>query len=147
MRVRVADWERPATVVEAVGKDRALVAVGSFQVEVPLADLYPAEPHPLPPPLAGEGVRVLRVRKQMAVPEEIMLIGKTVAEATADLDKYLDDAAVAGREEVRIVHGKGTGALRKGVHAYLKGHPVVESFRKAEDSEGGDGATVARLKG
>ena len=52
MRVRVADWEREATVIEAVGKDRALVAVVSFQVEVPLADLYPAEPHPLPPPLA-----------------------------------------------------------------------------------------------
>jgi DNA mismatch repair protein MutS2 len=140
-RVRVADWERVATVVEPVGKDRALVAVGAFQVEVPLADLYPAEEKPL-----RTQVHVLSLRKQMNVPDELMLIGKTVAEATEDLEKYLDDAGVAGREEVRIVHGKGTGALRKGVHAYLKGHPAVEGFHLAEDREGGEGATVVRLK-
>ena len=142
LRVRVADWEREATVIEAVGKDRALVAVGSFQVEVPLADLYPIEEKP-----GRTEVHVLAVRKKLGVPDEIMLIGKTVAEATADLDKYLDDAALAGREEVRIVHGKGTGALRKGVRAYLKGHRVVESFKPAADAEGGEGATVVRLKG
>ena len=142
LRVRVADWEREATVIEAVGKDRALVAVGSFQVEVPLADLYPLEEKP-----GRTQVHVLAVRKKLGVPDEIMLIGKTVAEATADLDKYLDDAALAGREEVRIVHGKGTGALRKGVRAYLKGHPVVESFKAAADAEGGEGATVVKLKG
>ncbi len=139
-RVRVADWDREGTVVEAVGRDRALVAVGSFQVEVPLADLYPAEEK-----RGATAVHVLSLRKQRAVPDEIMLIGKTVAEATAELDKYLDDAALAGREEVRVIHGKGTGALRKGIHAYLKGHPAVASFRLAEDAEGGDGATVVKL--
>ena len=141
-RVRVADWERLATVVEAVGTDRALVAVGNFQVEVPLADLYPVEEKPL-----RTQVHVLSLRKQMNVPDELMLIGLTVAEATEDLEKYLDDAALAGKAEVRVVHGKGTGALRKGVHAYLRGHPAVKDFHIAEDKEGGEGATVVRLRG
>ncbi len=141
-RVRVAEWEREGTVVEAVGKDRALVAVGSFQVEVPLADLYLTQEQ-----RDRTEIRVLSLRKQLAVPDEIMLIGKTVAEATADLDKYLDDAALAKREEVRVVHGKGTGALRKGVRAYLQSHPAVHSFHTAEDRDGGDGATVVKLKG
>jgi DNA mismatch repair protein MutS2 len=141
-RVRVADWERLATVVEAVGTDRALVAVGNFQVEVRLADLYPVEEKPL-----RTQVHVLSLRKQMNVPDELMLIGLTVAEATEDLEKYLDDAALAGKAEVRVVHGKGTGALRKGVHAYLRGHPAVKDFHIAEDKEGGEGATVVRLRG
>ncbi|HEY3397806.1 MAG TPA: endonuclease MutS2 [Armatimonadota bacterium] len=141
-RVWVGEWEREATVIAPVGKDRALLAVGSFQVETPLAGLFPMEEkHERP------ATNVLSLRKQMAVPDEIMLLGKTVAEATQDLDKYLDDAALAGREEVRIVHGKGTGALRKGIQAYLKKHPAVAEFGVAEDSEGGAGATVVRLKG
>ncbi len=147
MRVRVADWDREGTVLQAVGDDRALVAVGAFRVEVPLGNLYPAEPQPPGSALfAEEGGQVLSLRKQLAVPAEIMLLGKTVAEATAELDKYLDDAALAGKEEVRIVHGKGTGALRQGIRAYLREHPAVESFRSAEDSEGGEGATIVRLR-
>jgi len=148
--VRVADWDREGVVLETLGEDRALVQVGAFQVEVLLSDLYPAKSHALPSRLAGEAHRseagILSLRKQLTVPDEIILIGKTVDEAVAALDKYLDDAALAGLLEVRIVHGKGTGALRRGIHAYLKTHPAVQDFHLAPDEEGGAGATVARLR-
>ena len=62
------------------------------------------------------------------------------------LEKYLDDAFMAGLPTVRLIHGKGTGALRKTVRDLLASHPLVDSFRDGEPSEGGTGATVAALK-
>jgi DNA mismatch repair protein MutS2 len=62
------------------------------------------------------------------------------------VEHYLDDAFLAGLPAVRIVHGKGTGALRKAVRDLLASHPLVESFREGEPSEGGAGATVAALR-
>jgi DNA mismatch repair protein MutS2 len=81
----------------------------------------------------------------MSVPPEINLIGTTVDEATEELDKYLDDAFLARLPSVRIIHGKGTGALRRGIHAYLKQNRHVRSFTLAERSEGGEGATIVQL--
>ncbi len=63
----------------------------------------------------------------------------------ARLDKYLDDAALGEVTPVRIVHGKGTGALREAIHAYLRQHPLVKSFHLAELNAGGEGVTVAHL--
>jgi len=77
---------------------------------------------------------------------ELMLLGKTTDEARDLVEQYLDDAFMAGLPTVRLVHGKGTGALRKAVRALLSSHPLVESFRDGEPSEGGAGATVAALK-
>ena len=77
---------------------------------------------------------------------EIMLLGQTTDEARDRVEKYLDDAFLAGLASVRLVHGKGSGALRKTVRDLLAGHPLVESFRDGEPSEGGTGATVAALK-
>ncbi|MBI2202015.1 MAG: Smr/MutS family protein [Armatimonadetes bacterium] len=62
------------------------------------------------------------------------------------MDKYLDDAIVAGLPRVTVVHGKGTGALRKAVHEFLAGHPHVKSYRLGERGEGDTGATVVELK-
>jgi DNA mismatch repair protein MutS2 len=62
------------------------------------------------------------------------------------LDKYLDDAALAGLTQVRIVHGKGTGALREAVHNYLREHPGVTDFAQPPHEEGGHGVTIAELK-
>ena len=72
--------------------------------------------------------------------------GKTVDEAIAELDKYLDDAYIAHLKTVRIVHGKGTGALRKGVHNYLKRQKHVASYRLGEFGEGDAGVTIAEFK-
>ena len=88
----------------------------------------------------------LSMSKSFAISPEINLLGKTVDEACSELDKYLDDAAIAHLEQVRIVHGKGTGALRQGVQKYLKKNRHVESFRLGEFGEGDAGVTIAKLK-
>ena len=71
-----------------------------------------------------------------------MLLGKTTDEGRDLVEKYLDDAFLAGRRSVRLIHGKGTGALRKAIHELLDVHPLVESFRP----ESGGGATAVDLK-
>ena len=75
-----------------------------------------------------------------------MLIGRTTDEARDMVEQYLDDAFMSGLASVRLVHGKGTGALRKSVRGLLESHPLVESFRDGEPYEGGAGATVAALR-
>ena len=70
----------------------------------------------------------------------------TVAEAEEVLDKYLDDAVLAGLTEARVIHGKGTGALRKGITTYLVNHPQLKQVRLGDIGEGGNGVTVVKLK-
>ena len=82
----------------------------------------------------------------MAVGIEINLLGKTTDEAITELDKYLDDAYMAHLPSVRIVHGKGTGALRKAVHQYLRKQKHVKSFRLGEFGEGDAGVTIVTFK-
>lgn len=84
--------------------------------------------------------------KSYQISSEIKLLGTTVEEANVLIDKYLDDASLAGLSTVRIVHGKGTGMLRKGIHAYLKKHPHVKSFRLAGIGEGDMGVTIVEIK-
>lgn len=88
----------------------------------------------------------IRMSKSASVEIEINLLGKTVDEAIAELDKYLDDAYLAHMPSVRIVHGKGTGALRKGVHNYLRKVKYVSSFRLGEFGEGDAGVTIVEFK-
>jgi DNA mismatch repair protein MutS2 len=78
---------------------------------------------------------------------ELDLRGQRVEEALPQVDKYLDDAFLAGMPFVRIIHGKGTGALRQAVRQQLSNHPLVRSYRSGEDGEGGTGVTVAYLSG
>ena len=88
----------------------------------------------------------IKMSKSLSVSTEINLLGMTVDEAMAQLDKYLDDAYLAHLPSVRIVHGKGTGALRNAVHKYLKRIKYVESFRLGEFGEGDAGVTIAEFK-
>ena len=81
-----------------------------------------------------------------SISTEINLLGKTVDEAIAELDKYLDDAYLAHLPSVRVVHGKGTGALRKGVHNYLRRLKYVSEFHLAEFGEGDAGVTIVTFK-
>ncbi len=85
----------------------------------------------------------IKMSKSSTVHTEINLLGKTVDEAIAELDKYLDDAYLAHLPSVRIVHGKGTGALRKGVQNYLRTQRIVEEFHQAAFGEGDAGVTIA----
>ena len=77
---------------------------------------------------------------------EINLLGKTVDEAISELDKYLDDAYLSHAPSVRIVHGKGTGALRAAVQRHLKSIPYIKSFHLGEYGEGDAGVTIAEFK-
>ena len=98
-------------------------------------------------PTAGRftktGSGKIKMSKSASVSTEINLIGMTVDEAIAHLDKYLDDAYIAHLPSVRIVHGKGTGALRNAVHSHLKRQKYVSSYRLGESGEGDAGVTIA----
>lgn len=93
---------------------------------------------------AGGGSKI-KMSKSLSVSPEINLLGKTVDEAVAELDKYLDDALLSHLSTVRVVHGKGTGALRKGIHDYLRRQKHVKSFHLAEFGEGDAGVTIVEL--
>ena len=84
--------------------------------------------------------------KSKSISPEINVIGLNIEEATQIVDKYLDDANLSKLETVRIVHGKGTGKLRTGIHSFLKKHPHVKSFRMGTYGEGEMGVTVVTLK-
>lgn len=88
----------------------------------------------------------LKVSKSLSVSPEINLLGKTVDEAVYALDKYLDDAILSHLNTVRVVHGKGTGALRKGIHQFLRRQKHVTSYRLGEFGEGDAGVTIIELK-
>ena len=88
----------------------------------------------------------MKMSKSLSVSPEINLLGKTVDEAVSELDKYLDDALLSHLGTVRVVHGKGTGALRKGIHEYLRRQKHVKSYRLGEFGEGDAGVTIVELK-
>ena len=137
--------------VEIAGSS-ATVRSGSVTVRVPIHVLRPvaegsttvARDEAGRPGRRGSESSVKALHRSVA--GEILLLGQTTDEARDRVEKYLDDAFLAGLASVRLVHGKGSGALRKTVRDLLAGHPLVESFRDGEPSEGGTGATVAALK-
>ena len=94
----------------------------------------------------GSGSGKMKMAKTMSVSTEINLLGKTVDEALALLDKYLDDAYLAHLPSVRVVHGKGTGALRNAVHGHLKRLKYVKEYRLGEYGEGDSGVTIVTFK-
>src|SRR5205814_2501198 len=94
-----------------------------------------------PSPSAG-----LRISDVAPVTAELNLIGQRVDDALDESDKFLDRALLEGKQAVRIIHGFGTGALRKAVREHLRTHPAVKSWRPGNENEGGDGATVAVLE-
>ena len=94
----------------------------------------------------GSNSSKIRMSKSSSVSTEINLLGKTTDEAINELDKYLDDAYISHMPSVRVVHGKGTGALRKAVHNYLRKQKHVDSFRLGEFGEGDAGVTIVTFK-
>ena len=151
-------WEGRIAALEKGGR-RATLEAGGIRVKVDLQDLEPAVgregegaasggrpagPGSLRTADAGSGGTASRLQLERArtVASSLDLRGAKVAEALEVLDRYLDDASLAGLDQATIIHGLGTGALRDAVRDHASGHPLVKSWRAGERGEGGDGATV-----
>jgi DNA mismatch repair protein MutS2 len=130
----------------------AEVEAGPMRMKVPLADILGIEETTANPAKAGAVAPVSRGVTVHAQPsdgdavEEINVIGCTVEEATGRVDKFIDNAAIAGKPSVRIIHGHGTGALRRGLAEFLSGHPLVEKIAHEKPERGGEAITIAELK-
>jgi DNA mismatch repair protein MutS2 len=145
-RIRVRGLPAPVT-LRRLDEASAGVEAGPLRMKVALADITA---------IVGEETsrkRVLpqgvTVRTQPATEpagEEINLIGCTVEEATRRVDKFLDQAALAGSSQIRIIHGHGTGALRRGLAEFLKTHPLVEAIHAEAENRGGNAITIVELK-
>lgn len=124
------------------------VQMGILRSQVNISDLEIIEdvnPYAKKTMKRAGGGSGIKMNKSMSVRPEINLLGKTVDEAVAELDKYLDDALLSHLSAVRVVHGKGTGALRKGIHEYLRRQKHIKSFHLAEFGEGDAGVTIVEL--
>lgn len=142
--VTILSMDAPATVLKGPdAKGMVRLQAGIMTVELHYTDLSPARGETKKQ--AASGGRV-RLNAGKAVPFELDLHGQAVDDALLVLDKYLDDAFLSGYQEVRIVHGRGTGTLRNGVQQYLRTHPHVAKHRLGEYGEGGIGVTVVTLK-
>jgi DNA mismatch repair protein MutS2 len=156
-RSRTGGWEGRIAALEK-GGTRATLEAGGLRVSVAVDDLEPAIA-----PSGGDGagsapgggaagrgrgsggISNLQLERARTVASSLDLRGARVDEALDALGRYLDDAALAGLDQVVIIHGLGTGALRDAVRASAGAHPLVKSFRAGERGEGGDGATIVRL--
>ncbi len=130
---------------EAEGE--ADVQVGGFRMRVDLRELRrkKAGPAVAAPPPAPARMQPSAPAPSRAVTMQLDLRGMRASEVEALLDRYLNDAYLSNLEQIRVVHGKGTGALRKIVRDMLASHPLVASYAAGVDGEGGEGATTARL--
>ena len=128
-------------------KGNLFVQCGILRTNVNVRDLVRVEePSVTAPNMKRTGTGKLRMSKSISVSPEINLLGKTVDEAIPLLDKYLDDAYLAHLKSVRVVHGKGTGALRNAVQQHLKRVKYIKSYRLGEYGEGDAGVTVVEFK-
>jgi DNA mismatch repair protein MutS2 len=116
-------------------------------MKVALADITAIVSNDAPArPSLPRGVTVRTQPSAEPASEEINLIGCTVEEATRRVDKFIDRAARAGSSQLRIIHGHGTGALRRGLAEFLKTHPLVEAIRNEAEDRGGTAITIVELK-
>lgn len=125
-------------------KNEVIVQVGIMKINVPLKKLMKDISKKKEAKRTGTS-QIIR-QKVNCVSSSIDLRGQNLEEAMYNLDKYLDDAYLAGIESVTVIHGKGTGVLREGIQSYLRGHQHVKSIRIGEFGEGGSGVTIAELK-
>ncbi len=166
-RSRSGGWVGRIAALEK-GGTRATLEAGGMRVSIPVADLEPAVAGTAGEPDSGEpateaaaaraasrggggrtaggaAIGNLGLQRARTVASSLDLRGARVEEALEALGRYLDDASLAGLEQVTIIHGLGTGALRDAVRAEAGTHPLVKSCRAGERGEGGDGATIVRL--
>jgi DNA mismatch repair protein MutS2 len=140
--VHIEGVAEAGTLLAIDDRGMADVAAGALRLRVPATQLRPA-PGSGEPPIRSD--RPVIQGSASSVPLQLDIRGARADEALAVLDRYLNDAAVAGIGRLRIIHGKGTGALRTAIRAALNGHPLVRAHEPAGLSEGGDGATIVTL--
>jgi DNA mismatch repair protein MutS2 len=157
-QVRLKSLNKIAIVQREVEKDVFEVTLGPIKMRVKRDDLSEVSPFGRDSAEGGKPDPLAAARKQKNVHVtmtsastddmrmEINLIGRTVDEATGELEKYLDRAFLAGLPRVRVIHGHGAGILRRGVREFLKGHPHVATLAEAPQNEGGQGATLVELR-
>jgi DNA mismatch repair protein MutS2 len=153
-QVRLKSMNKIATVQREVEKDLFEVALGPIKMRVKRDDL--CEVGESTPTEKADPLAAARRQKNIHVTVtnantdemrmEINLIGRTVDEATQELEQYLDRAFLAGLPRVRVIHGHGAGILRRGVREFLKSHPHVATLAEAPQNEGGQGATLVELR-
>ncbi|MGH9466271.1 MAG: Smr/MutS family protein, partial [Terriglobales bacterium] len=139
-QVRLRSARTPARVLRQLADGRYEVAAGAVRVQI--------EPDDIESVLAGAAPAAAPAQPDRLTPAslEVNLIGLRADEAQARLDKFLDEALLAGVEQIRIVHGSGFGVLRKVVAEVLRDHPQVARFAHPPQNEGGSGVTCAELK-
>jgi DNA mismatch repair protein MutS2 len=154
-QVLIKSMGKIATVRREVEKDIFEVALGPIKMRVKRDDLsetsrlggVPAKADPLAAARSQKGVRIsVSSASTDDMRMEINLIGRTVDEATEELEKYLDRAFLAGLPRIRVIHGHGAGILRRGVREFLRNHPHVATLAEAPQNEGGQGATLVELR-
>jgi len=156
-QVRIKSMNRIAVVQREVEKDLFEVALGPIKMRVKRDELSEVQPTgelttsgKADPLAAARSQKNVHVTVTSANTDdmrmEINLIGRTVDEATGELEKYLDRAFLAGLPRIRVIHGHGAGILRRGVREFLKSHPHVATIAEAPQNEGGQGATLVELR-
>jgi DNA mismatch repair protein MutS2 len=149
--VRLKSMGRAAIVKKKVGDNHFDVEIGSMKMRIARDDIAEVQARASDSPVHAARARGITVSLQnesssLNMPTEINVIGRTVDEATSEVEKFVDRAFLAGMPRVRIVHGSGMGILRKALRQYLQRHPHVESVTEPPTNEGGGGATVVELR-
>ncbi len=140
-KVKIASLNQEGVVLEEK-QDRVNIQAGVMRVWVDKKDLLPVVEEAAAP----RSTQRYKQSKAQSIRPSLDLRGMRWEEGREKTDKYLDDAYLAGLKKVEIIHGKGTGALRQGIHELLEGHHHVETYRRGEEGEGGDGVTIVNLK-
>jgi len=143
MTVRVAGYRQDGTVLELYGTEQALVQLGPLKLKLAQAALTPVGAPPRKD--VRPSVR-LGLERAMHAESELHLRALRAEDALVELQKFVDDAVLAGLHQIRIVHGKGSGVLRQVTHDYLRKCREVESYREGEAGEGGQGVTIAVIR-
>ncbi|HDP6144397.1 TPA: endonuclease MutS2 [Staphylococcus aureus] len=138
--VKVLSYGQKGEVLEIVNDEEAIVQMGIIKMKLPIEDLEKKQKEKVKP------TKMVTRQNRQTIKTELDLRGYRYEDALIELDQYLDQAVLSNYEQVYIIHGKGTGALQKGVQQHLKKHKSVSDFRGGMPSEGGFGVTVATLK-
>ena len=148
-KIRVRGFSKPV-VLRRIDGSSAEIEAGPLRMKVALGEIAGIEGAAPASKSSSPGnklpsVTVTSQRSEAGVSDEINVIGMTVEEATDRLDKFLDDAALAHKARIRIIHGHGTGALRKGIGEFLASHPLVEKHSFEAEEHGGKAITIVEL--
>ncbi len=145
-RIRVRGFKQPVIFRRHDGRS-AEIEAGPMRMKIPLGEILGVEePAAAASAMSSRAGRNVTVNAAPGEQDEINVIGCTVEEATQRVDKFLDQAALAAKPAVRIIHGYGTGALRRGLAEFLSAHPLVGAIRSEAEDRGGAAITVAELK-